>query len=403
MRMNRRSLLTGAAAMAAYGMLGGMTPARATTTGVIPCAIRWDAWYSQAGNPRIAQNTLNANQFHYRAPWFCTEPSSGKVDCTGVQASMDLEIQLAAQAGIKCFAFDCYLPTLVGGSNDAPMNTGWNLYNASSYKGLVKWCTIPGGAGVFGSPSNVWSSNDWQASCSWWIPYFAQSNYQTVTVGTSNRPLVYILWNAAHVASYFQGLLANVATAIAYLRTLCAAAGLGNPYVVVLATSGAAADATAIGADAISSYGPLVINTKLPNSYADLDTATQAFWGTLAASFATIVPDCITGWDRRPRYNMPETFAEGTLRTFRGNLQYYSTGTPTQIAAHIQAGINYIGANPTVCPSKALLIYSWSECTEGGTALIPTLGDPPINAESGQALNTSNLLKAVGPVLRAAA
>jgi hypothetical protein len=86
-----------------------------------------------------------------------------------------------------------------------------------------------------------------------------------------------------------------------------------------------------------------------------------------------------------------------------GMNKYFAAGTPTQIAASYSAAFAYILANPSICPSKATLSYSWTENDEGGSAGIPTLGDPPTNAESGQPLNTSNLLKALGPVLRAVA
>ena len=99
------------------------------------------------------------------------------------------------------------------------------------------------------------------------------------------------------------------------------------------------------------------------------------------------------GWDIRPRIENPVPWEEPGLAPYVGMLNYVSPGLVTERAKHLQAAVNYVGANPTKCPSSALLIYSWTECDEGGGALIPTLGDPPING-------TTNILSAVRAVLQ---
>jgi hypothetical protein len=393
--ISRRRLLA-AATLSAFSR---GHPATAATTGVTPIAIRWDAWYSQSGNARSAQNSLNPTAWQRRLPWFGVASSPHQVAATGTQANMDLEIQLAAQAGIKCFAFDWYTGAASHGpTSDTPMAVGYGLYQASANKSLVKWCGLisPGYLGA----TTSWGNNDWQTNCYQWAAFFQQSNYQKVL---TNRPILFILWSAADLTAYFAGSLVNAAAAIAYLKTLTVAAGLGSPYIVVMNGSAASSASirTSIGADCISNYLSGFIGSALPNSFANLDTQSQAFWRTLAGENADCIPICQTGWDQRPRKAHPVPWNTGS--PFTSLSSYFAAGAATEIAAHIQNGVDFIGANVGTCQSKALLIYSWNECDEGGSVLCPTIGDPPTQADTGQPLLTSDLLAHVGPVLRAAA
>jgi hypothetical protein len=215
------------------------------------------------------------------------------------------------------------------------------------------------------------------------------------------RPLVYILWQPSEVTSWFAGSLTNVAAAISYVRSQCTAAGIGNPYIVILYGPYSTSFFSTIGADAISNYTSSAPLTAAPDVYATLDTGSAPYWASLVATGLPVVPICQTGWDTRPRKEHSASW--GKSRPRLGDTAYFAAGTPAQVAAHIQNGINFIGNNPAACPSKALLIYSWNECDEGGNVLCPTLGDPPVNTDPGQPLLTSNMLAAVGPVLRAAA
>lgn len=396
--ISRRNLISGAAASAAMASLKSRE-ARAALTGAIPGVIRWDAWYSQLPTPRLYQDSLGPSQWQFRAPWFTTVDSPFHVTSTGTQANMDLEIRLAAQAGIKYFAFLWYsaLPGSPHGPTVVPgMDVSFTLYSNSTFKSQTKWCVIavPSTIGA----STPFANNDWQASCNAWVTYFQQTNYQKVL---TNRPLMYFFWSDAQAITTF-GSIANFATALAYLRSQCSAAGVGDPYVVMMSGVGATAAATitATGADACSLYTAAMTTTALPDTAATLDTQTQATWTQLAASGSPIIPIIQHGWDIRPRkINAPA----GGVKPLLGLNSYFTPGTPTQIAAQYTEAFAYIEANPSICPSKATLSYSWTENDEGGGAAIPTLGDPPVNAESGQALPTSNLLKALGTVLRAAA
>jgi hypothetical protein len=50
---------------------------------------------------------------------------------------------------------------------------------------------------------------------------------------------------------------------------------------------------------------------------------------------------------------------------------YYAAATPSQLAAHVQALINFVAANPASCPSGRATLYAWNEFDEGGW-LCPT-------------------------------
>ncbi len=398
--LNRRTLLKAATFSPILNLLRTRN-ALATLTGAIPGCIRWDAWDTQSGYARLSQNSLGPVQWQPRAPWYCTIDSPYHVTCSSTQANMDMQIQLAAQAGYKYWAFDWYgaAPNGHNGPQGLPeLNAALTFYNASTYKSLLNFCIISG-ASMFGATTSF-TGNDWQYQVNYWVSIYQQSNYQKVL---GNRPLVYILWNDAEVSGWFSNNIANIATALAYLRTQCVAAGLGSPYIALMHGTGsyAATEIAAIGADACALYTSGLSIAAVPDTAASLDAQTQATWAQQATSGYPIIPVVQHGWDTRPRRQ--NVLANTGYRPYLNMRSYFTPGTPAQIAAQYTEALAYIAANPSIVPTKALLAYSWTECDEGGGAGIPTLGDPPVNAESGQALTTSNLLKAIGPVLRASA
>lgn len=107
----------------------------------------------------------------------------------------------------------------------------------------------------------------------------------------------------------------------------------------------------------------------------------EAFWTTMGSTGTPIVPICQTGWDTRPRIQRPPSFVK--IKPHFGESAYVVAPSPAQLTAHLQAAVSYVTANPTICPSKAIIIYSWDECDEGGNALIPSYG--------GASPNTANI------------
>lgn len=375
--LNRRKFLAGAAALATYTALPN--EARATPN-VIAGAVRWDAWYSSSDpNSVAAQNALSPQRWQFRAPWFSQVRSDYILRAAGTQANMDVEISCAANAGLKYWAFDQYE------SGNAFLN-GWNLYQSSASNSLMHWCWMCfNDRGYFGSTGNF--STEVTAFVNW----FLQTNYQKVL---TNRPLLYLFFTAAPAT--FGGSSSNFAAFITALKSACATAGLGDPYIVVCGSYPASNTfKTAIGADALSAYAGVVTTPTQPSSYAQLTAGTEGFWAQMGNSGSAIVPCCITGWDTRPRKQNPIPWGIGSYAPAYSRLSnYFTPGTNAEIAAHIQNAVNYVGANPSKCPSTAILVYSWTECDEGGGCMMPTIGD------SLQVGDTTNLLTAISAVLK---
>jgi hypothetical protein len=183
----------------------------------------------------------------------------------------------------------------------------------------------------------------------------------------------------------FGGSTAGVATAITNLRAAAASAGVGNPYVVVMygTPSQAATWVTAFGADAISNYSA-GSTTTTATPWATFEPTVETFWATMGATGTPIVPICMDGFDQRPRKLHPPSTSG-----FKPNVNlanYVVAPTPSQLTAHLQAAVSYVVANPTFCPSKAIIMYSWDECDEFG-AIIPSYNAADPGAPVTAALN----------------
>lgn len=337
--------------------------------GTIPGAIRWDAWYGggtgSEGNVNTQEcRTLGPAIFQSRAPWFATPVSPFLMTINGnTQAIMDAEITYAAAAGLRYWAYCWYgQETPV-----SPMQNAWALHQASSIKNNMNWCLN----WQFG---RIGGLSAFTANIPTYVGYFQQANYQTVTATTTLRPLVYCLISDTDLAAAWGNSWANVASAFTALRAACVTAGVGNPYIVFQYGSAAqaataASFVTQAGADAISQYATGGGGSTNVVTWPTFEASVEAFWAAQVATTTPVVPLCMVGFDQRPRKITPSS-ALGTKPNV--NLANYVVfPTPTQLTAHLQAAVSYVVANPTPCASKAILIYSWTECDEFG-ALIPS-------------------------------
>jgi hypothetical protein len=371
----------------------------AQTTGVTPVFIKWDAWYddTQLVTQQFHQQ-LSPARWQFRAPFSCTVLGPERITCAGTQANMDIEIQAAANAGVKAWMQVWYggAPNSPGGST--ALHRGWQLYDASSYKNMVKWAVYTGLPSFGVSPYS--NTAGWQGNCNYWVNFFTQPNYLKV----GGRPVVFVAWSQTDLATYFANSTANTLATFNYLRSQSVAAGAGNPYIIGMDDLSGPITASQvkgwIGGDAISGYIPsgAIQFTALPETAATLYSRTLAHWGSQVASGDKTVPIALMGWDKRPRMELPG-FSDGAgYIPWVGHQQYYARGTNAEIAGHLQACVDFIGANQPACDSKIMLVYAWNECAEGGTAGVPTLGDPPVGTPP-----SSALLNAIKPVLMAAA
>jgi len=375
--ISRRNIVRQACAAGAVGLIPGPAAAAAP---VFAGAIRWDAWETtDRGIANAVAATLGPHQYNNRAPFCATSPAADTIDMSScdTQAAMDEEIADAARAGLAYWAYCWY------GAGD-PMMNAWALHQSSVLRNQVGWCLLLqfsrlGGAGAFAAVQTAF------------VGYFQQPNYQKLA---GARPLIYLYVDQiAHLASDWGGNWANVGTALDHLATACASAGLARPYIVVMfgAPKDARAIASALSADAISNYMARTPKGQ-PATYRALDASAQAYWAEMAATGGAIVPICMTGWDTRPRKLHPPPWQHGQAPN-TGMDTYVAAGTPAEIAAHIRAAIDYINAHPAITPARTLLVYSWNECDEGGSPLVPTY--TPAGADHA-------ILDAVGAVLRRA-
>lgn len=362
--MTRRGFLksVSAAALIAASPIGMTNPASAVASGTIFGAIRWDAWYGANGTTgnveKFVEGSLSRNDWHSRAPWFSTVNGPNSITINGnAQANMDLELQAANAAGIQYWAYDIY-PTASGVlDNTSGMNNAWLLHQSSTYKNLVKWAIL------LQTPASVSAMEAMNAQ---FIAYMQQSNYLTVLGG---RPVFFWLTSANLTSAW--------AAAVTDLRTKATAAGLGNPFIVMMVTqdpTNSATMASLVGADAISSYAFFSYGTA-----ASYISQLESFWttslGIANANSLQYVPTVQTGDDTRPRIEVPTIGSTGI--PWARHSYYAQTPTNVQVVGEITDAINFVKANPTACASTLILGYSWDECDEGGNVLMPTIGDPP--------------------------
>jgi hypothetical protein len=345
--LDRRSLLFGAAATATLLI---SKDARASHTGTTVGAIRWDAWYTQtdAGGIRSAvAATLGPQRWQGRAPSCATilnENSIGFDEC-GTQAQIDSEISAAHAAKLDYWAYCWFGPEHV-------MQQAWRFHQASDIGSRMNWCLLFSYSPFVNQVSSVLPSL---------VGYLRQSNYQKVVSG---RPVIFLLNDKMNMAA--------LADSIRLFRSACIERGAGSPYIVLLLSGPAKGVLAATGADAIGAYekaGP----TPVAGAYSDLVKIAETYWATLAATGQTVVPTAMTGWDTRPRFEHPTPWQSAIQKAQVNADRYFSEGSASAIAAHVRDLIAWIKSNPTACPARTGLIYSWNEHDEGGSTLNPTL------------------------------
>jgi hypothetical protein len=359
--MARSTVWTTSAAAAIVCLMQATTPTAAGTR-TIPCAIRWDAVDTGIGNPIDAEitRTLAPRKFWSRAPWYTKPDGAGGLVIDGdSQAIMDQEIAYARDAGLTCWVYLWY-------GADNPMQNAWHLHQSSAHKNDVNWAQME----QFG---NLRGPDDFRAKTPATIGYMKQRNYQTVLAG---RPLWFVYADfgyARQLADFWGRDPKNFAAELASFRKAIEAAGLPNPYVVMV--NGDASAAASLGADAVSAYVPDFGPQAAAKPWPKTATAIASFWTKLghAASVAGIqtVPVAATGWDTRPRIEHVVSWETAIRKPGADPNVYDVLPTAEQFAAELQDAVSYVVANPGVAASKVILIYAWDECDEGGNCLIP--------------------------------
>jgi hypothetical protein len=328
-------------------------------------AIRWDAWYSdrQTGVRAAVEETLGPKEFQGRAPDFAKPTSDHTISIDGdLQAQVDREITLASAAGIGFWAYCFY-------DMETQLMNAWALHQSSKLRDHIQWCMI--------LPSSTLLKKLTDGDILTYITFMKQENYKRVL---GQRPLLFLLDDNTSIPM--------VEPALAALRHGCSTANVANPYVAIMSWQPAATrdKLKQAGADAISAYS--IGHPNATASFDDLDKAVRSQWEAMRQTGVPCIPLAVTGEDRRPRIDHPVPWEADRQKAGAGRKQFFKAGTPTQIAAQVRAMADWIAAQPDACPSQCGIIYSWDECDEGGSTLLPSLS-------GGDAI-----LRAVGRALR---
>lgn len=347
---------------------------------IVAGAIRWDAWYERTGASVFAQNSLAPQKFQHRAPIHCRAgPLAEAIKCEGDDAVMAAEIEAAAGAGLDYWAFVLYSEK---DPNVSSLRSAWTLYQRNSMRDQVKWCMIASISNFGSYPPSFSKSLDAVQPL---FDFVAQKHYQRIG---ADRPLIYILWSDDDLKKYFNGSLDSFSAVLRYVRSESVRRGTGDPYFVIMAGAPqhSAAIARSSGSDAISNYIS-AFSKRNRGSFIELESQVEAFWVKLASTMMPIVPIVMVGWDTRPRQEHPVPWQRHNPTIDPNLQQYYADATPTEFAGHVRKALQFTKSNPSICPAKTILIYSWDECDEGG-GILPTLGDP-----SGEYLKALKVLK----------
>jgi hypothetical protein len=299
--------------------------------------------------------SLGPREWHSRAPWFARPTASDSISIDGgQQTTLDAEIRYAVLARLQYWAFVWY-----GAQN--PMQSAWRLYQSSKLRAQIKWCLLL-------QVSNQGSAKGFRSSSPEYIGYLRQSNYQTVLNG---RPLLYVLMDREKSVEAWGG-YGGIASSLRDFRRDAQQSGAPDPYIVLLRAppKSAAEAARACAFDAISTYVP-TMKPGYPITWEEQEHNVERVWQAYADTGLPLVVNCVTGWDQRPRLAKVQRQSQPRgLADTRYN--YTIQPTASQVTAHLQLGVDYVVKHPKLCPSKALLIYSWDECDEGGNAIVPS-------------------------------
>ena len=355
MLITRRELIGGLPLLAIAGAPEGKTDFG---------AIRWDAWYRKEGDSVFPQQNLEPERYRSRAPVHCAHSDPDEMSCEGSQAVLDAEIGAAARAGLSFWAFDWY-------AANSSFRRAWDLYQSSALRDRIAWCPIIG-LGELSPPPSSTSAAGRQDKLKAWCEMMRQPNYFKARVGSDRRPLLFVFYRQNELKTYF-GALDGLRTAFDGLRRLCSDKGVGNPYIVLFDPAIDVELFVGSGADAISNYIAGFKSTP-HGKYAELDRQVRAYWARMAAPGYPCVPIVQVGWDNRPRLDNPVPWEQGATKPSAQSDLYYEMANPEEFAGEIKAADLFVHSHPEQCPAKLALIYSWSECDEGG-CIMPTLGD----------------------------
>ena len=320
-------------------------------------AIRWDAWYGgntdSPNSPAAAvEKTLQDKRWRYRTPTFMKENPDGTITLNGATREIiDEEIRLAHNAGLSFWSYCTY-------AKDSGMSKALALHRSSKIKNLMPFCAII-------TPGTLQNKEMYG--------YILELLQDDAYFKVEGRPVIFMLCiytnplekdalDKANMKNLFNKFKADVKRI------------LGDPIVVIQdsAPEGRTKFAAEyFGAQAVSAYWALEWKEK--GAYEDIISWGNKYWDRLKTTGYGVVPIVTTGADPRPRYINPVPWEKRKKPDPNNNL-YYEHATPEQIADFLKDAIDFVKANPQICPYGLINIYAWNEYDEGGW-LAPTFGD----------------------------
>ena len=320
-------------------------------------AIRWDAWYAPGSEPTQAvERSLSPLQFQSRLPFFAQLDAERRVSFPVLTPKlMDLEIELAAYAGLDFWAF-------VGYPAGSPMTVALRQYLASSTLRGIRFCMF--------TQLEYWGTS--QAPAPLIDEHIALMKHDAYVRVSDGRPLYFLGFITAAKANERWGGLEGLRAQISRFRERAVAANAGDPYLVLggYTRETAALAQVLAGGDAVGTYA--IADPRGTGDYAALAQFAESGWQTMAAGVdKPVVPTVMTGWDRRPRVEHPVPW-ERQQRPGAGIEYFYGVPQPEELSAHLRRAFAWIQSQPADRRASVVLIYAWNENDEGGW-LVPTI------------------------------
>jgi len=231
---------------------------------------------------------------------------------------------------------------------------GLNLYLSSKLRNQLNFTLV-----LLGAPT---CRPDIAA---YYVSLMKEPTFQTVLDG---RPLLYLFQFGDTEATACGG-WGQAKVAFDRIRALTIAAGLKNPYLVLMDFSvpTVKANAAKLGFDAISTYA-LPGGTLQGTPFSEQQAQAQNWWAQAVQEKTKMVPLAPTGWDPRPRSDNPPPYvSEGP--------QHYIPPTTVELQGLLDSVVKFTCANSASAEAQTIIVYAWNESSENGACLIPSLGN----------------------------
>jgi len=259
-------------------------------------------------------------------------------------ATMERQIDLAADHGIAFFAFCWYWNKDPQKLAQDPKHTGLSLFLEARNNHRLKFCLLVANHAGF----LFQGADDWRKAAEGWLPYLKHPQYVTV----DGKPLV-IIFNPGN------------GDRKGFSQVQAVARKEGLPGVAIAGCGGGAAQ---VGFTHRTHYNiiPGYAAGSEAHKYAELVQAHQRAWH--GSRDQPYMPALSVGWDKRPW--------EGDRGLGQKPGWYYPDRTPSQFAAALESAIQWMDQHPDqTTAERIVLLYAWNEFGEGGY-LAPTKGDP---------------------------